>query len=75
MAVTDPDFRDFDRRLEIQRHDNSFYERTGISGWIALLLFVGGLSAILYGITGNMKLSSNPPTVPAAQTVPAPSSH
>jgi hypothetical protein len=62
MAVTDPHVRDIDRRVDIQRHDDSLYERTGIAGWIVLILFVGGLSAIVYGAT----LSMNPATNPAA---------
>ena len=61
MAVTDPHFSDIDRRLDIQRHDNSLYERTGIAGWVVLILFLGGLSAILYIVT----LQVNPSTIRA----------
>jgi hypothetical protein len=69
MAVTDPHFRDIDRRIDIQRHDNSLYERTGVVGWIVLLLFVGGLSAIVYGVTLRMNPSTYSPA-PTAQSTP-----
>jgi len=66
MAVTDPHFSDIDRRLDIQRHDNSLYERTGIAGWVVLILFVGGLSAILYIVTLQVNPSTNV-SAPTAQ--------
>ena len=70
MAVTDPHFSDVDRRLDIQRHDNSLYERTGIAGWVVLILFVGGLSAILYIVTLQVNPSTNV-SAPTAQMAPA----
>lgn len=70
MAVTDPHFSDIDRRLDIQRHDNSQYERTGIAGWVVLIPFVGGLSAILYIVTLQVNPSTNV-SAPTAQMTPA----